>query len=123
VKKTPILFFIHHIGEKEWGFTYSFPLHILARWFFSCILYVYRHTPTFTVSASTQKELIEKFLYPQKNVSVIENTFDGTIVENTQKKKSFLFYSRIKKIKRLEHALLAFASIHTQLPEYTLDVF
>lgn len=59
-KKIPILFFAHHIGDKEFD---AFPWIVghLAKWVYQSLFRLYRHTPTIAVSESTKQELIDSF--------------------------------------------------------------
>jgi hypothetical protein len=61
IKNIPIVFFIHHVGDREWDEAFPFPINKLVKFAFFNLLKKYRKVPTITVSDSTKQELVERF--------------------------------------------------------------
>lgn len=117
-KKIPILFFAHHIGDKEFD---AFPWIIArtAKWIYLSLFRLYKNTPTVTVSESTKQELIDSFGYEKQNITVISNTTDILPIEKIEwdsKTNDLLFLGRLTAIKRTEDAILAFAHAKNRIP-------
>lgn len=131
-KNIPIVFFIHHIWDKEWDFKYPFPLSKIGKFLFTQIIKLYKNHPTVTVSHSTKQELISSLWFNKGNVYDIENALDlqkdnSIVLEN--KKNEILFFGRLMPMKRAEHAILAFShflslnkSNNSPIPEHTLII-
>lgn len=110
-KKIPIIFFIHHIWDKEWDNKFLFPINKLFKFFFNQILKLYKNNTTICVSQSTKDELIKNHLFKKDLVNVIENICDIKPIQNidfNSKTNSILFIWRLMPIKRVEDSILAF---------------
>lgn len=127
-KNIPIVFFVHHIWDKEWDYNYPFPLNKILKSSYYWLFKQYKNYKTITVSQSTKDELVERFLFKDKNIRVIENVCDITPVSEvnfSEKEKNILFLWRLMPIKRVEHAILAFSYFlksDKNFSDYKLDV-
>lgn len=128
VKNIPIIFFTHHIWDKEWDYNYIFPLNKILKQIYFLIYRQYKNTKTITVSNSTKNELIEKFWFKEENIEVIENACDVVPIEKIdflQKENRILFLGRLMPIKRVEHSILAFNKFiksSEDFSDYILDI-
>lgn len=127
-KNIPIVFFAHHIWDKEWDYSYIFPLNVIWKKIYYFLYRQYKKVKTITVSESTKNELIEKFDFKKENIKVIENACDEIPLEKidfSKKENSILFLGRLMPIKRAEHAILAFDYFIKQdkkFQNYKLDI-
>lgn len=115
----PVLFFVHHVGDREFD---AFPGVVghVAKWAYHRMFGLYRNVPTIAVSGSTKLELVERFGFPPENVTVLENATNLVPVEKIDwnaKANDVLFLGRLTAIKRTEDAIRAFASVLDQIPE------
>lgn len=125
VKNTPIIFFIHHIWEKERKFEFPFWIWTIFRIMFEMILKLYKNYPTITISQSTKSELAEKYNYNKDNIHVIEDTIDFDPIEDIEfdaKEKQITYVWRISPIKQVEHIIKIFSEFSKNNPEYKLKI-
>lgn len=127
-KKTPIVFFAHHIGDKERNYAYPRPLSSIGKWVYRQFFKPYKNYPTITVSQSTKSELVEKFSFDPEKIQVIENACDITPLKEidfAKKEDRILFLGRLMPIKRVEDAIKAFAFFlksDKKFSHYVLDI-
>lgn len=127
-KKIPIIFFTHHIWDKEWDTSFPFPLNQIWKQVYYWLFKQYKNTKTITVSDSTKNELIEKFGFKWENIKVIENACDIIPISNIEfqkKENKILFLWRLMPIKRVEDAIYAFNEFlksDLKNSDYTLDI-
>lgn len=127
-KNIPIIFFAHHIWDKEWDYNYPFPLNKIWKQIYFWLFKQYKNNKTITVSNSTKEELIQKFWFKEKNICVIENACDVTPITEIdfdKKQDKILFLGRLMPIKRVEHAILAFNHFilsDKKFRNYTLEI-
>lgn len=124
-KVTPIVFFAHHIWDKEWDYDYPWPLNKLLKKIYRQLFKFYRKNITITVSNSTKDELVDFFWFDKNKVNVLNNVCDLEkldIINFEEKENSILFLGRLMPIKRVEHAIKAFAYFDSLCGWYTLNV-
>lgn len=125
VRKTPILFFIHHIGDKERDSAFPFYIGKIFKQIYFLILKLYKDLPSLAVSDSTRSELIEKFNFDRSKVRIIENALEIEVadcVDFEKKQKIIFFLGRLTPIKRVDHAILAFNALYKSDKEYRLII-
>jgi len=111
-KTIPIIFLIHHISDIEWDFKYRFPISKIFKYIYRKIISLYRNHYTITVSESTKEELVTQYWFDSERVFDIENALDIDLNHNIdiyQKNNEILFFGRLMPMKRVEHAIQAFA--------------
>lgn len=109
VRKTKLAF-IHEVAVEIWDYMYPYPLNILGKWFESWYFKFYKNVTFWTVSDSTKKELQNRGV---KNVTVIHNGIDIKAVDGEKEQKpTFVFVSRLVKMKGIEDIIDAFALIY-----------
>lgn len=126
--KMPIIFFIHHIWDKEWDAKLFFPFNKIFKFIFSIILNLYKSKTTITVSKSSKQELIDNFGFDNDKIKIIENALDINPIDEIdfqKKNNSILSLGRIAPIKRVEDSIKAFHYFINQdekFQNYTLDI-
>lgn len=109
--KKPILAFIHEVAIDIWDYMFSFPLNIFGKFFERLSLSFYRSILFLTVSDSTKKDLLKLGI---KEISVIHSGVTvpfAKVLPEKEKKHTFLFVSRIVRMKGIEDVMRAFRQI------------
>lgn len=112
VRKSKIIAFIHEIAGEIWDYMYPFPLSKIGKFLESTYLTLYRNIPFWTVSDSTKDDLIKGGI-KEKNIHVFLNGFHSPSKKKEVKEitPTFLFVSRLVKMKGIENVLEAFRII------------
>jgi glycosyltransferase involved in cell wall biosynthesis len=124
-KNIPIVFFIHHIWDKEWDYKFKFPMNNIYKFIFKNIIKLYKNKFTITVSDSTKNELINDFWFDKNKTFVIENACDIIPIEDVNfdiKDDAILFLWRLMPIKRVEDAIKAFYFFDKKKNWYKLNI-
>ena len=111
--KKPKLAFIHEVAGEIWNYMYPFPLNIFGRVIEKYYFSLYKHIPFWTDAQSTQVEL-EKFGIPKKNISIIACPINNIAIRQLPKKEkvpTYIFVSRLVKMKGIETVLDTFSKI------------
>lgn len=117
-KRIPIVFFAHHIGDKEFE-AFGMVIGGIAKHIYRALFPFYRSTQTIAVSESTKQELIEEFSFDDTKISVISNATHIVPIEHITyetKTNDFVFVGRLTRIKRPDHAIRAFHTIVSDIP-------
>lgn len=115
--RKPKIAFIHEVAGEIWNYMYSFPVNIIGKsvesWFFT----LYKNVKFMTVSESTKNELINMGINV-KNINVILNGLSNNILNLAPKKEknpTFIFASRIVKMKGVEDVIKSFFYISRKI--------
>lgn len=114
--RVPIVAFIHEVADEIWEYMGVFPLNIIGRWIEKLCLRVYTRVPFWTDAASTVDDLVDVGI-PRAHCNVIPCPIVNkpvTTMPTKEKHPTFLFVSRIVKMKGIEDVLRAFAYIQKQ---------
>lgn len=108
--KKPKIAFIHEVAGDIWDYMYPFPFNIIGRGLEALTFQLYKNIQFITVSESTKKELLERGIH---RVTVIPNGISIVDIPPLKKEHypTFLFVSRIVKMKGIENILKAFSFI------------
>lgn len=113
--RIPVVVFIHEIAGEIWDYMFPYPKNIigkfLERWFFR----LYRHCLFWTDAPSTVDELAARGI-PRSQCAAIPCPIirTGDLAARTQmkeKKPTFLFVSRVVRMKGIEEVIKAFSFI------------
>jgi glycosyltransferase involved in cell wall biosynthesis len=119
-----VIALIHQLAREFWFFETPFPVsyvgyHFLEnRW-----LKQYINVPTITVSESTRSDLLELGF---KHVSVVPEGLNFeplNVLPNKDSDPIVVFSGRLKRAKRPDHAIKAFAIVKEKVPNAQLWVF
>jgi len=122
--RVPIIAFIHEVADEIWDSMYSFPINILGRVIEFLYLRLYRHIPFWADAQATIRDLVRHGI-PASGCTAIPCPPLNRVISNfPQKERSptFLFVSRIVKMKGIEDVIQAFFLICEMLPEARLWV-
>lgn len=122
--RRPIVAFIHEIADQIWDVMYPFPINVLGRIFESLYFRLYRHVPFWTDARATINDL-ERHGIKAAHCHAIPCPIANTPLSRLSRKESvptFLFVSRIVKMKGIEEVVRAFAIMAEALPAAKLWV-
>lgn len=111
--KKPKIAFIHEIAGVIWDYMYPFPINILGRLLEKYYFKFYKHVFFWTDAESTKREL-SVFGINEKNITVIPCPATNkslTHLPNKEKKPTYIFVSRLVKMKGVEGVINAFENI------------
>jgi glycosyltransferase involved in cell wall biosynthesis len=116
-----VIALIHQLAREYWFYETHFPINYLGYHFFEKRwLKKYRDTTTLTVSESTKEDLQQLGL---KKIHVIPEGLNFKPIEKTPEKSQFptiVFSGRLKRAKRPDHLIKAFAAIKQRNPKAEL---
>lgn len=108
--RKPKIAFIHEIAGEIWDYMFPFPVSKVGKWVERMTLYLYRNIQFMTVSQSTEQELRKLGI---RKVSTIINGISSERVQvKKETTKTFIFVSRIVKMKGIEEVVEAFKEIY-----------
>jgi glycosyltransferase involved in cell wall biosynthesis len=114
--KTPVIVFIHEIAGIIWDFMYPFPINVIGKFVEKYYFYFYRKCFFWTDAQSTVEELIARGIPKNQCIAIDcpiimhkEITVDRHI--NKEKDPTYLFVSRVVKMKGIEEVIKAFSFI------------
>lgn len=111
-KKRKIIL-VHEVAGEIWNHMYSFPLNLIGKLMEKSYLWLYKNKNFWTDAESTKKELLTYGIKP-KNCTVINCGIKNKILEKLPKKEkdpTFIFVSRVVKMKGIEDVIAAFFRI------------
>lgn len=116
--RVPIIAFIHEVAGDIWDRMYPYPLNILGRAIEVLYLRLYRNIPFWTDARATIQDLVRHGI-PAARCRAIPCPPVNASVTTIPKKEhipTFLFVSRIVKMKGIEDVIRAFSMICDVLP-------
>lgn len=112
--RTPIVMFIHEIAGDIWDYMFPFPKNIIGKILESLYFRVYRMGYVWTAAQSTAQELVDRGI-PRNKCVIIPNPIvpsDHKIpVVHKEKYPTYLFVSRVVRMKGVEEVIKAFSFI------------
>ncbi len=111
--KKPIIAFIHEVAGEIWDTMYSFPFNIIGKCIESYGLKLYRNIQFWVDAQSTIQEL-EMYGIEKSHCIAIPCPIQNKVlsaIPTKERRPTFIFMSRIVKMKGIEEALKAFAYI------------
>jgi len=123
--RKPVVVFIHEIAGEIWDFMYPFPLNNIGRILESLYFKLYRHCQFWTDAPSTINEL-EKRGIPRVQCKAIACpiSIDKTVKQSKRIQKerapTYLFVSRVVRMKGIEEVIKAFSFIVKEQPDAKL---
>ncbi len=114
--KKPKIFFIHEVANEIWDYMYPFPINIIGKFLETFYLPLYNKIPLWTDAQSTIHEL-QKYGFKIKNSTAIPCPIvktDHIRSGPKERKKTFIFVSRVVRMKGIEEVIKAFGLIHKE---------
>lgn len=120
--RKPKIAFIHEVAREIWDYMYPFPINKIGKMLEPIVLFPYRNTKFMTVSDSTKNALVEIGIKGDK-ISVVNNGIREkplSILPSKEKIPTFIFVSRVVKMKGIEEVVRAFFYILKELKDARL---
>lgn len=119
--RKPVVVFIHEIAGEIWDFMFPFPKNVigklLEKWYFR----VYKHCFFWTDALSTVKELVDRGIPKEQCVAIPCPVINPLKVDvKKEPTPTFLFVSRVVRMKGIEEIIKAFGFIARSLPKARL---
>ena len=108
--RKPKIAFIHEVADKIWDYMFPFPINVLGKKLEKLLYFPYRTIKFMTVSESTKADLL-KLGIKEKNISVIIsgiNIKPLRFLPQKENEPTFIFVSRVVKMKGIEEVTKAF---------------
>jgi len=118
--RKPKIAFIHEVAREIWDYMYPFPLGAIGRLLEQFIFLPYRKVQFMTVSESTKNELRK---FGIKKIKVIQNGLSNKALDalpQKEKTPTFVFVSRLVKMKGVEEVIRSFFYIKKELGDARL---
>jgi glycosyltransferase involved in cell wall biosynthesis len=120
--KKPKIAFIHEVADEIWDFMYPFPINKIGKFIEPLYLKFYKNIKFMTVSDSTKKSLMQKNI-SEENITVVLNGISTNfpkVFRAKEKVPTFIFVSRVVKMKGIEEVIRAFFYISRELKDANL---
>jgi glycosyltransferase involved in cell wall biosynthesis len=114
--RVPIIAYVHEVAGEIWDYMYPFPINVLGKFLETFYLPIYKKVPFWTNSTSTVEDL-EKNGIPSKNCTVIVCGNSTKVLKKLPKKEkeiTYIFVSRVVRMKGIEEILKTFGFIHKE---------
>ncbi len=122
--RKPVVVFIHEIAGEIWDFMFPFPKNIIGKFLERFYFRLYRHCRFWTDAPSTIDELVQNGI-PRGQCTAIPCpiiTNHESRITNHEKEKhpTFIFVSRVVRMKGIEEVVKAFSFIVKEQPQAQL---
>jgi len=122
--RKPKIAFIHEVAGEIWDYMYYFPINKIGRFIESSYFYLYKNIRFWTDAESTIDELVQ-FGIKRKNCIALPCPTSMQSVKNLPVKlriPTFIFVSRLVKMKGVEDVIDAFVIIRSKLANAQLFI-
>ncbi len=114
--RKPKIAFIHEVAAEIWDYMYPFPVNRIGKSIERLYFIFYKKIPFWVVAPSIVEEL-GKYGIARKNCHIILNSITNKTLTNLPNKESnptYIFVSRLVKMKGIEEIIKAFGFIHKE---------
>lgn len=122
--RKPVVVFIHEIAGEIWDFMFPFPKNIAGKFLENSYFHLYRNCFFWTDATSTISELVQRGIPRGQCVAIpcpiIIDTKALPKKMSKEKEPTFLFVSRVVRMKGIEEVIKAFSFIATVYPKAKL---
>lgn len=120
--RKPKIAFIHEVAGEIWDYMFTFPLNKLGKFMESLYFQLYKNVKFWTDADSTIDDLVNKGIKRQNCIAIDCPASNKalTILPNKEKNPTFIFVSRVVKMKGMADVLEAFFYIQKELKDVKL---
>jgi glycosyltransferase involved in cell wall biosynthesis len=121
--RKPIVVFIHEIAGEIWDFMYPFPLNTIGKFLESLYFRLYKRCQFWTDAPSTVEELVKRGIPRSQCVAIpcpISIPVRGLKRVSKDTRPTYLFVSRVVRMKGIEEVIKAFSFIVKEQPHAQL---
>lgn len=121
--RKPIIAIIHEVADEIWNYMFPLPVSLMGLLLESFYFKLYKKTKFLVPSKSTLDDLVDKGI-PKRNITLFECGVTVRPYVKTKKElnATFIFVSRLVKMKGIHWVIEAFDYIQNQLPSSMLWV-
>lgn len=112
--RKPKIAFIHEVADKIWDYMYPFPVNVIGKLIESFYFKLYKKEKFWTDADSTIEDLVNKHGIKRYNCVVVNCPIGNKVLDyipSKEKNPTFIFVSRLVKMKGIEDVLGAFGYI------------
>ena len=117
--RKPIVVFIHEIAGEIWDYMFSFPKNVIGKFLEQWYFRLYKHCLFWTDAPSTVEELVTRGIPRSQCVAIpcplvqkqSETRNPKPVTRNKEKIPTYLFVSRVVRMKGIEEVIKAFSFI------------
>ena len=121
--KTPVVLFIHEIAGEIWDYMFPFPKNIIGKFLESTYFRLYKKCYVWTDAPSTVDELVERGIPRNRCFAIpcpIVYPNPTKILFHKEINPTFIFVSRVVRMKGIEEVIKAFSFICREKPKSKL---
>ena len=120
--RKPKIAFIHEVADEIWDYTFPFPINKIGKFIEPLYFKLYRNVKFWTDAASTVDDLEKKGI-KRKNCVAINCPINNKLVNQPSEKEkvpTFIFVSRVVKMKGIEEVIRSFFYILREIKDAKL---
>ncbi|HSW87622.1 MAG TPA: glycosyltransferase family 4 protein [Candidatus Saccharimonadales bacterium] len=114
--RKPKIAFIHEVAAEIWDYMYPFPINKIGKFIEPLYFRLYTAIPFWVVANSAVADL-KKYGISSSHCTVINNAISNTVLTQLpvkEKNSTYIFVSRVVKMKGIEEIIKAFGFIHKE---------
>jgi glycosyltransferase involved in cell wall biosynthesis len=112
--RKPVVVFVHEVAGEIWNYMYPFPINVIGKKMESWCFHFYRHSLFWVDAPSTIDELVAEGLERTQCTAIPCPIVKNVQIKNDvvkEKKPTYIFVSRIVRMKGIEEVIKAFSFI------------
>jgi glycosyltransferase involved in cell wall biosynthesis len=121
--RVPSVLLVHHVHGDQWRTEFPAPIALVGRWLEERLVpWLYRRRPVIAVSETTRAALVQIGFDPHRLAIVhngVDAPLDGAAPAVTP---SVVYLGRLKRYKRIERLVVAFAALRERFPAARLEI-
>lgn len=120
--KKPKIAFIHEVADEIWDYMFPFPVSKIGKLIEPIYFKVYKNTKFWTDANSTIDDLVDKGIKRKNCIAINCPVINEPLINISNKEKipTFIFVSRVVKMKGIEEVIRAFFYILRELKDANL---
>lgn len=116
--RKPVVVFIHEVAGEIWDFMFPFPKNVFGKLLELLYFQIYKHCLFWTDAPSTKDELVERGIARENCTAIPCPVIRPITVRKTKEHvPTFLFVSRVVRMKGIEEIIKAFSFIIRSMPQ------
>jgi glycosyltransferase involved in cell wall biosynthesis len=122
--RVPSVLLVHHVHGDQWRTEFPAPIALVGRWLEERVVpWLYRSRSVIAVSQTTRAALVEIGFDPGR-LTIVHNGVDVPIEGSSARAVglSIVYLGRLKRYKRIERLVLAFAALRERFPAARLEI-
>lgn len=119
--RTPVVVFIHEIAGEIWDYMYRYPVSAVGKFMEKLYFHIYRANVFWTDAPSTIPELVKHGISESQCIAIPCPIYIPKVKKvGKEKNPTFIFVSRVVRMKGIEEVIKAFSFIIREKPQAKL---